>query len=76
MRPWPHSAYRCDDKAGESIEYTFGADRHAYLVPSSGSVEISGTRLATPDGAAIRDEDVLRISAIEEAELVLVDTAA
>lgn len=63
-------------KAGESIEYTLGAGRHAYLVPSGGSVEINGTRLDTRDGAAIRDEEVLRISAIDDAELVLVDTAA
>ena len=63
-------------KAGESIEYALDAGRHAYLVPSSGAVEINGTRLDTRDGAAIRDEDVLRIRAIEDAELVLVDTAA
>jgi redox-sensitive bicupin YhaK (pirin superfamily) len=63
-------------KAGESTQYTLGATRHAYLVPSTGAVEINGVRLDTRDGAAIRDESVLKITAIEDAELVLVDTAA
>jgi redox-sensitive bicupin YhaK (pirin superfamily) len=63
-------------KAGETTEYLLDVGRHAYLVPSTGVVEVNGTRLDTRDGAAILDEDVLRISAIEDAELVLVDTAA
>ncbi|MFA6230397.1 MAG: pirin family protein [Rhodanobacter sp.] len=63
-------------KAGETTEYPLDAGRHAYLVPSTGVVEVNGTRLETRDGAAIRDESVLRITAIEDSELVLVDTAA
>ncbi|RAN81517.1 hypothetical protein B5P43_07105 [Bacillus sp. SRB_336] len=62
-------------KAGDSVEYALDAGRYAYLVPSTGVVEINGTRLDTRDGAAIRDEKNLRITAIEDAELVLVDTA-
>ncbi|MEP6898120.1 MAG: pirin family protein [Rhodanobacter sp.] len=62
-------------KAGESAEYLLGAGRYAYLVPSTGVVDINGTRIGTRDGAAIRDEAVLRITAIEDAELVLVDTS-
>jgi quercetin 2,3-dioxygenase len=63
-------------KAGDTVDYALDKDRYAYLVPSSGSVEINGTRLDARDGAAIRDETSLRITAIEDAELVLVDTAA
>ncbi len=63
-------------KAGNSTEYMLGATRHAYLVPSTGAVEINGIRLDTRDGAAIRDEGVLKITAINDTELVLVDTAA
>lgn len=63
-------------KAGESIVYTLAAGRHASLVPSTGVVDINGTRIETRDGAAIRDEHELRITAIEDAELVLVDTPA
>ena len=63
-------------KAGESIAYPLSSGHHAYLVPSSGIVEVNGTRIETRDGAAIRDEQELRITAIEDAELVLVDVLA
>jgi quercetin 2,3-dioxygenase len=62
-------------KAGESTEYTLAPGRYAYLVPSTGKVDLNGVELDTRDGAAIRDETTLRITAIEDAELVLVDTA-
>ncbi|UAJ08959.1 pirin family protein [Glacieibacterium megasporae] len=62
-------------KAGETAEYSLGAERHGYLVPASGIVEINGVRLAARDGAAISDEAVLRVTAIEDAEIVLVDAA-
>ena len=61
-------------KAGETAEYTLGEGRHAYLVPAAGAVELNGVRLAARDGAAIRDEPVLRVTALEDAELVLVDS--
>lgn len=62
-------------KAGETAEYSLGADRHGYLVPAIGTVDINGTRLEARDGAAIADEAVLRVTAIEDAEIVLVDAA-
>ena len=34
--------------------------RHAYLVPASGAVAVNGVRIGARDGAAIRDEAVLR----------------
>ena len=49
--------------------------RHLYLVPAAGSVEINGVRVNARDGAAIRDEDKLKITALEDSELVLVDAA-
>ena len=63
-------------KAGETTEYTLGEGRYAYMVPAVGAVEINGEVLGKGDGAAVRDERVLRITAKEDAELVLVDTAA
>jgi redox-sensitive bicupin YhaK (pirin superfamily) len=63
-------------KAGESTEYALAERRYAYLVPSTGAVDINGTRIDARDGAAIRDEAVLRVTAIEDAELVLVDVTA
>ncbi|MES2055422.1 MAG: pirin family protein [Pseudomonadota bacterium] len=62
-------------KAGETAEYPLGAGRHAYLVPATGSVEVNGIRIDARDGAAISDESVLRVTAIEDAEIVLVDAA-
>jgi len=61
--------------AGESAEYVFGDDRYGYLVPAKGSVEVNGVRLRARDGAAIRNEGAIRVVAIDDAELVLVDTA-
>ncbi len=63
-------------KAGETAEYALAEGRYGYLVPSKGTVELNGVRLATRDGAAIRSEPVLRITALEDAELVLVDASA
>ncbi|MCX7512219.1 pirin family protein [Frateuria hangzhouensis] len=63
-------------RAGEQADYVLDAGRYAYLVPSTGVVELNGTRLEARDGAAIRDETALRIMAIEDAELVLVDVPA
>ena len=62
-------------RAGETVEYKLGADRKAYLVPATGSVEIDGQRVNARDGAAISDLDVLRITAKEDSEIVLVDAA-
>jgi redox-sensitive bicupin YhaK (pirin superfamily) len=62
-------------KAGETTEYALGEGRHAYIVPAAGAVEVNGVRLDTRDGAAVRDEPVLRITAIDDAEVVLVDAA-
>ena len=62
-------------KAGETAEYKIGTNRHGYLVPSTGSVEVNGVTLSTRDGAAIANEDIIRVTALEDAELVLVDAA-
>jgi quercetin 2,3-dioxygenase len=60
-------------KAGESAEYQLGDGRRAYLVTALGSIEVNGVRLAERDGAAIEKERVLRVTALEDAEIVLVD---
>ena len=62
-------------KAGETAEYPLGADRHGYLVPATGVVEVNGTRLEARDGAAITGEPTLRITALEDTEIVFVDAA-
>lgn len=60
---------------GETIEYGLRPGRHAYLVPAGGALTVNGVRIEERDGAAIRDEAVLRLAALEDTELVLVDTA-
>ena len=62
-------------KAGDVAEYALGAQRHGYLVPAQGSVEVNGVRILTRDGAAISNEPVLQIKALEDSEIVLVDAA-
>ena len=62
-------------KAGETATYPLGAERFGYLVPATGSIEVNGVTLKTRDGAAIRDEATLTVTALEDAELVLVDAA-
>ncbi|MBE7375621.1 pirin family protein [Pseudomonas lopnurensis] len=63
-------------KAGETLEYHFAdASRYGYLVPAKGTVEVNGMALETRDGAAIHGEELIRITASEDAELVLVDAA-
>ena len=62
-------------KAGESAEYAPGKTRNLYLVPAAGSVDVNGVQVNARDGAAIRGEARLRITALEDSELVLVDAA-
>jgi len=60
--------------AGETAEYALGPGRHAYLVAAEGAVEVNGARIGARDGAAIRDVDAISVRAVEDAELVMVDT--
>lgn len=62
-------------KAGETAEYAIEPGNHAYLVPAKGTVEVNGTRIEARDGAAITGETTLTVTAIEDAEIVLVDAA-
>ncbi|WP_036260792.1 pirin family protein [Methylocapsa aurea] len=62
-------------KAGETADYPLGEDRHGYLVPAKGAIEVNGVKLNARDGAAAHGEAVLRVRALEDAEIVLVDAA-
>jgi redox-sensitive bicupin YhaK (pirin superfamily) len=59
--------------AGETAEYRLGEGRRGYLVSARGAIEVNGVRLAERDGAAIENERSLRVTALEDAEIVLVD---
>lgn len=62
-------------KSGETATYDAEKARHLYLVPAVGSVEVNGVRVNARDGAAIHGETKLTITALADAELVLVDAA-
>ena len=59
-------------EAGDSLTYQVGDRRHAYLVPATGAIEIDGQRVNARDGAAVT-AGTITITAIEDAEIVLVD---
>jgi redox-sensitive bicupin YhaK (pirin superfamily) len=63
-------------KAGEAADYSLGPTRRGYLVPARGSIEVNGVTLRARDGAAIANENVLHVKALDDAEIVLVDAAA
>jgi redox-sensitive bicupin YhaK (pirin superfamily) len=60
-------------KAGEEIIYQIDPARHAYLVSAAGKIEVNGEAFNARDGAAITGESELRVKAIDDAEIILVD---
>jgi redox-sensitive bicupin YhaK (pirin superfamily) len=60
-------------KVGQTAEYVLRELRFAYLVPSSGVIDVNGVRIRARDGAAIKDVDLVTITAIEDADVVMVD---
>ncbi len=60
--------------AGESLTYSLAEGRRAYLVSAVGEVDVNGVRLNARDGAAIKDEAEITITAKADAELVMVDS--
>ncbi|HKH80737.1 MAG TPA: pirin family protein [Methylovirgula sp.] len=62
-------------KAGETADYPLGGERHGYLVPAKGAIEVNDVKLNARDGAAVYGEKTLRVKALEDAEIVLVDAA-
>lgn len=61
-------------KAGETVRYETSADRHLYLVPATGRVQIGNVEAQARDGVAITGEALVEVTALEDSELVLVDT--
>ncbi|WP_114395109.1 pirin family protein [Oleisolibacter albus] len=60
---------------GSIVTHELGR-RLAYLVPARGRVKVNGVEIDARDGAAIRDEAVLTIEALDEAEILLADLPA
>ncbi|WP_210356823.1 pirin family protein [Sphingomonas beigongshangi] len=60
-------------KVGQSATHTIGEGRHVYLVPATGAIDIDGVRFDARDGAALSGGQTVIITAIADAEIVLVD---
>lgn len=60
--------------AGQTAEVTLAPDRQAYLTVAKGAVEVGGVRLDARDGAAISAGFTGEVKAIEDAEIVMVET--
>ena len=60
-------------KAGETVTYETAPERHLYLVPATGKVRIGEVEVNARDGAAITGLARIEVTALEDAELVLVD---
>jgi redox-sensitive bicupin YhaK (pirin superfamily) len=58
---------------GQSVSYPIEKGRHAYLAVAKGAASVNGVELGPRDGAAIRDEAEIRVTADDDAEIVLVD---
>ncbi len=59
---------------GETLTYDLAEGRYAYLVPATGRVTINGQPFEARDGAAIRGGGSIVIEALEDSEIVLVDS--
>jgi len=60
-------------RVGETIEYALGDRRNGYLVPAAGAVEINATRIDVHAGAAVNNIGAIKITAVQDSELVMVD---
>jgi len=60
---------------GEELTYSLKPGRRAWLQVARGKVTLNGSALETGDGAAISEEKILEVKALEDAEILLFDLA-
>lgn len=60
--------------AGERISYTADPSRHLYLVAPTGRISVNGIEAQARDGVAITGETEVVVEALDDADLVLVDS--
>lgn len=61
---------------GQQTHYRPARDRMLYLVPASGNLLVNGQHVTTRSGAAITREEAITLKALDNTEIVLVDTAS
>ena len=62
-------------EAEQRIAYPLSSTRYGYLVPARGRVMVNDQQVGERDGIAIAGEPGIAITAIEPAQIILVDTA-
>jgi len=60
---------------GQQATYRLKPGRHAWLQVALGKALLNGAALAEGDGAAVSNEEIVEVVAVEEAELLLFDLA-
>jgi redox-sensitive bicupin YhaK (pirin superfamily) len=61
--------------AGQRLAYALPSSRYGYLVPARGRVLVNDRHVGERDGIAITGESGITITALETAEIILVDAA-
>jgi hypothetical protein len=59
--------------AGQSVEHRLEPGRKAYLVLALGLLTVNGHEVNARDGVVLAEEDIIRIKAIEDSEVLLAD---
>jgi quercetin 2,3-dioxygenase len=60
-------------RKGETVDLSLATGRNGYLAMPRGAGALNGIALAKRDGVAFRDEEAVRFTATEDAEVLLVD---
>ncbi len=60
---------------GQELDYVFNGRRRGFMQVVRGSIEIAGETLTAGDAVATQDHDKLKITALENSELLLFDMA-
>ncbi len=60
--------------AGQSARYASDPARHLYLVAASGRIKVNGVAAQPRDGVAITGESAITLEALDDAEVVMVDS--
>lgn len=61
-------------RAGETVQFKADPARHQYLVAVDGRYRVNGLEAEARDGVAITGEATIEVEAIEDTELVMVDS--
>ena len=61
--------------AGDEVTHKFAPGRHAWLQVVKGAVTLNGIQLKAGDGAAVSEEESVKIKGDEESEVLLFDLA-